>query len=301
MKKVGVLAVCAFITQVSFSQPVRDPSPPLIKILSWNIYMLPSLISAHNGPRAEAIGKYLAESDYDIIVFQEAFSPGARHKLGNALSGRYPYQAGPANQKLVSFKINSGIWILSRYPIRDIQSIKFRNKQGIDALSRKGALLVEVEIGGQLVQVVGTHLQNAGAVWLRHAQCVEVFERLLKPNEKPGTPQIICGDFNINKNESAGSYSFMLSTLNANDGDVAGDCQFTFDRQGNDLHVEHGDGQDLIDYILVRNNGAWFNCFDRKIHAVKTRWHPHHIDLSDHYSVEASLSFSSLSDALSSR
>ncbi len=75
MKKVFLFAVCVLVTQVCASQPVQERSPQKLKLLSWNIYMLPGVISNLNGRRAEAIGKWLAASDYDIVVFQEAFCP----------------------------------------------------------------------------------------------------------------------------------------------------------------------------------------------------------------------------------
>jgi endonuclease/exonuclease/phosphatase family metal-dependent hydrolase len=301
MKKVFLFATCVFVYQVCAGQPVQETSPQKLKLLSWNIYMLPGVITNLNGRRAEAIGKLLAASDYDIVVFQEAFCPLARMKLRRLLATRFPYQAGPANRKLFSVKTNSGLWIFSAYPILSHQSIIFKNRQGMDALSRKGALLVEIDVNGRRVQIAATHLQNSGNAWLRHAQCVEFYERLLKPTEKEGTPQIICGDFNISKNSSLASYHFMLTTLDASDGDLTGDNKFTYDRLRNDLHVEKGTGRDLIDYILVRENGAWIDHSIRQIKAIKNRWHIRHEDLSDHYALEAEIHFTNFPSVISAR
>jgi len=263
--------------------------------------MLPGGISNLNGRRAEAIGKWLATSDYDIIVFQEAFCPLARRKIRRLLETRFPYQAGPANRKLFSFKTNSGLWIFSTYPILSSQSIIFKNRHGWDALSRKGALMVEINVNGASAQIAATHLQNSGGAWLRHAQCVEFYERLLKPNKKDCTPQLLCGDFNINKNSSEDSYHFMLTTLDASDGDLTGDNKFTYDRLNNDLHVEKGTGKDLIDYILLRKNGAWIDSPQRQIKVIKNRWHAHHEDLSDHYAMEAEIHFTNFPAVITAR
>ena len=301
MKKVFLFAVCVLVTQVCASQPVQERSPQKLKLLSWNIYMLPGVISNLNGRRAEAIGKWLAASDYDIVVFQEAFCPLARRKIRRLLETRFPYQAGPANQKLFSFKTNSGLWIFSTHPILSSQSIIFKNRHGWDALSRKGALMVEINVNGASAQIAATHLQNSGGAWLRHAQCVEFYERLLKPNKKDCTPQLLCGDFNINKNSSEDSYHFMLTTLDASDGDLTGDNKFTYDRLNNDLHVEKGTGRDLIDYILLRKNGAWIDSPHRQIKVIKNRWHAHHEDLSDHYALEAEIHFTNFPAVITAR
>src|SRR5260221_257530 len=301
MKKVFLFAVCVLVTQVCASQPVQERSPQKLKLLSWNIYMLPGVISNLNGGGPEVMETWLAASAYDIVVFQEAFCPLARKKIRRLLETRFPYQAGPANQKLLSFKTNSGLWIFSTHPILSSQSIIFKNRHGWDALSRKGALMVEINVNGARVQIAATHLQNSGGAWLRHAQCVEFYERLLKPNKKDCTPQLLCGDFNINKKSSEESYHFMLTTLDASDGDLTGDNKFTYDRLNNDLHVEKGTGRDLIDYILLRKNGAWIDSPHRQIKVIKNRWHAHHEDLSDHYALEAEIHFTNFPAVITAR
>jgi endonuclease/exonuclease/phosphatase family metal-dependent hydrolase len=287
MKKVFLIAASVFFIQVSFSQPVSELPPQKIKLLSWNIYMIPGIIGNGNCRRGEAIGNILASSDYDVIVFQEAFCPWARKKIRQALSERFPYQAGPANRRFFSLKTNSGLWIWSRYPIVRSQSIVYHARHGIDALSRKGGLLVELNVSGQIIQVAATHLQNSGREQLRHLQCQEFFDLLLKPNEREGVPQIICGDFNIRQNSE--HYKFMLKTLEATDGALAGDKKFTYDRINNDLHVEKGSGQDLIDYVLLRNNRSDISAINRRIVTIQKQWTARHKDLSDHYSLQADI------------
>ncbi len=282
------------ISQVLQAQPEAE-GPPLkkIKILSWNIYMLPHLVATHSSKkeRAKGIGNLLKASDYDVIVFQEAFHPLARKKIFQLLSKNFPYQAGPANRKLFSLKTNSGIWVFSKHPIVSHQSIIYKNRSGVDALSRKGGLLVEIDAQGQHIQIAGTHLQNSGKVWLRHAQCVEFYERLLKPAMREGVPQIICGDFNIDRNTARESYQFMLQSLDAEDGSINSKNQFSYDRLNNDLQVEKGTRQDLIDYILFRQNGGQANCINT-IKVLKRKWRDNHEDLSDHYPLEAEVYFS---------
>ncbi len=292
----ALLVAFLFLTyQVATAQPVKE-NPPLkkIKILSWNIYMLPHLVASHSQKkeRAKAIGQALSTSDYDVVFFQEAFHPMARKKIFEELKKKFPFHAGPANKKWYSLKANSGLWVFSRYPIATSQSIVYKNRYGVDALSRKGALLVELDVEGQHIQVAGTHLQNCGPVWLRQAQCVEFYKRLLKPNSREGVPQIICGDFNIDRYTTQEDYRFMLQALDAKDSNFEA-SQYSYDRTNNDLHIEKGTNKDLIDYILFRNNGGLAIC-SNSVAPIKRKWCALHSDLSDHYSLQAEIDFSNV-------
>ncbi len=262
-----------------------------IKILSWNIYMLPGFLGTGKIPRAEAIGRLLASSDYDVIVFQEAFHSKARKTLSRLLSPAFPFQAGPANQKTLSLKINSGIWIFSKHPIDTSFAIVYKTRQGIDAFSRKGALLTEIRVDGQPIQVIGTHLQNAGGDWLRYSQCVELHNRLLLAHERLDVSQIVCGDFNINRHRSESGYQYMLEVLGAVDGVANGGNSFSYDRAVNDLTSEPGHQQDLIDYVLFRNSDHTATAGERRIRIFQHRWTKKHRDLSDHFAVEAEIPF----------
>lgn len=295
MTKALLVASYFLLHQVTAAQPEKE-SPPLkkIKILSWNIYMLPHLVATHSNKRerAKVIGDALLNSDYDVIFFQEAFHPVARNKILTKLQHEFPYHIGPANKKFFSLKANSGLWVFSKYPIVRSESIIYKNKFGVDALSRKGALLVEIEVQGQRIQVAGTHLQNCGPVWLRQVQCVEFYKRLLKPNSREGVPQIICGDFNIDRYSTYEDYQFMLQTLDAKDSNVEMH-KYSYDRLNNDLHIEKGSTKDLIDYILFRSNGGVAICSNQVV-PIKQKWSTKHSDLSDHYAIVSEVLFSNL-------
>jgi len=290
--KFQLILLISFISlKVGFCQSQTSSPPAKIKILSWNIYMLPGMVKKSGKvERAAAIGKILRGSDYDVIVFQEAFHGRARKKIYQQLRDRFPYQTGPANQQLISCKTNSGIWIFSKHPIVASRSIIFKNRSGIDAFSRKGGLIAEVLIDQTLVQVAGTHLQNSGQPWIRQSQCVEFYNRLLKPMQKEGVPQILCGDFNINR-EKEEEYHFMLQTLRATDGELCSEIKHTYDRQHNDLHVEAGQQKDLIDYILIRDSENLVAGSSRQIKVMRENWHRQHADLSDHFALEVEIQF----------
>ncbi len=295
MLKTFLVVLLFLVHQASSAQP-DSLTPPLkkIKILSWNIYMLPYLVASHSGKkeRAEAIGQTLASSDFDVIFFQEAFHATARKKILHQLQDKFPFHSGPANKKWWSLKTNSGLLVFSRYPIVYSKAIVYKNRYGVDALSRKGALLVELEVQGQRIQVAGTHLQNSGPPRWRQAQCEEFYQHLLKPNAQEGVPQLICGDFNINRLAALEDYYFMLQALDAKDSNQESN-EYSYDRAANDLHIEKGSGKDLIDYVLFRSNGGVAFCTNR-VTALRKQWCAHHADLSDHYALQAEIVFSNM-------
>jgi len=300
MKITLIFFIGIFSLNLGFSQPKAHLPPEKIKILSWNIYMLPAVVNIKGKvKRAQAIGKILKNSDYDVIIFQEAFHRGARKKILSQLKQEFPYQAGPANRKLISYKTNSGLWIFSKHPIVSTKSIIFKNRSGVDAFSRKGGLIAEIMINNSLVQVAGTHLQNSGHASVRLGQCGEFYNRLLVPFYKEGVPQIICGDFNINK-ERHEEYNFMLQTLHATDGELNGEVRYSYDRLHNDLKVEPGQSKDLIDYILIGYQPNQLASVSRQIKIIRQNWDDAHHDLSDHYALEADIKFSNLMGLTSS-
>ena len=107
-----------------------------LKILSWNIYMLPYIsLFNNNDQRAKKIAEKLNNSDYQIIVFQEAFSSKCRYILAKQLSENFPYQYGPANKNILPFRTNSGLWIVSKIPLNKLDEFQFSICKGFDARS----------------------------------------------------------------------------------------------------------------------------------------------------------------------
>ncbi len=254
--------------------------------------MLPGFLGTGKMDRSDAIGNLLSSGEYDVLVFQEAFYAPARNKIRKQLRNAYPFEAGPANAKGFSFRTNSGLWICSKYPIVKQEEIVFETRYGIDAMSRKGGLLVELDVQGYHIQVVATHLQNAGKSVLKHDQCEELYTKLLQQCQRPGIPQIVCGDFNVDRHSASDAYSQMLVTLNATDAAIAGES-FSYDRQTNDLRVEPGNARELIDYIFVRDNASALKRLHYAVRIFSHPWHRKHNHLSDHYAIETELEIGS--------
>jgi endonuclease/exonuclease/phosphatase family metal-dependent hydrolase len=262
-----------------------------LKILSWNIYMLPYLSLFNNSDeRAKLIAEKLQSSDYQIIVFQEAFSIKCRGILSKALAKTYPFQYGPVNKNRTPFRTSSGLWVVSKIPLEKLGEIQFKASRGFDAVARKGAALFEGRFHGARFQLLATHLQAENEDNLRSEQCTEIREKLLNTFYSKDVPQILCGDFNIDRSDSK-HYTQMLQTLDAANGELSGSVQVTYDEQDNNLAFRKNGQKRIIDYVLVRNENR-LHRMERKVQTFLTRTKGRVTNLSDHYAMEVSLAFS---------
>jgi endonuclease/exonuclease/phosphatase family metal-dependent hydrolase len=262
---------------------------PDLKILTWNIYMLPHCSWFHdNCRRARFIAGKLKYSEYDIILFEEAFDRRPRNILKEELESSFPYIYGPANYSFISVRANSGLWILSKIPLQRLEEIEFEYRYGIDAMSRKGAVLFQGLWNGQVFQLACTHLQADSPDLVRRKQCDEVAD-LLKKYSMEFIPQITCGDFNIEYDDQE-NYKSMLTSLDSENGSLSGELQSSFDEIDNELARKINGKSRLIDYILVRNANL-FKSITRKVKVFKGIQNNKVFSLSDHYGIEAIIDF----------
>ena len=288
---VSVLCLTAFgwsNNENSSSQKTSD-----LKILSWNIYMLPALVPMPGRmERANAIGDTLPKSDYDIIVFQEAFHKKALDVLRKKLAASFPYMYGPFNEPKRIDRINSGVWIVSKIPLKLLNTVQFPPGRGTDFFSQKGAALLEGTLpNGKTFQILGTHMQSEFYPEIRKQQFDMMYRELLSVNKKEGVPQIICGDMNTEtliKEE----YCNMLECLDAENGQLEGVQKETYDGSKNELITgswkKH---RTTFDYILLRHNGAKILRSERKVSVLKKHLRHGKKDLSDHYGVVCEVKF----------
>jgi endonuclease/exonuclease/phosphatase family metal-dependent hydrolase len=221
-------------------------------------------------------------------LFEEAFDRRPRNILKEHLKSIYPYIYGPANFSFLSVRANSGLWILSKIPLKRLEEIEFKSRYGIDAMSRKGAVLFQGFWNGQEFQLACTHLQADSPDLIRRKQCKEV-AGLLKKYSMEFVPQITCGDFNIEYDDQE-NYKLMLSSLDSENGSLSGEFQSSYDEIDNELaRKTHGKSR-LIDYILVRNINL-FKSITRKVRIFDGVQNNKTFSLSDHYGIEAIIDF----------
>lgn len=285
--------------------PDRIVAQDSLRLLTWNIQMLPSLVKRNGkAKRAKAIVEQLQKQSYDVVVFEELFKKRSRRIITKGLSNNFRYHTAVLNKKSIALKTNGGVMIFSKHPIDSVHQIRYKERTGFDRLSRKGALLAELNFNGKSVQVIGTHLQAFGPADIMHSQYQQLHDELLKPHTKAGVPQFICGDFNTIKNiasilpagvtqdqvDRLPRFQYLLKTLDAFDGNLEGSQQFTMDRPFNDLCKTRKDFRLLLDYVLIRNLSELQLTVSRRVKIMRQAWHKQHQDLSDHFGVEAIIS-----------
>jgi sphingomyelin phosphodiesterase len=292
MAKRIILFICiiALVSNLSAQETVTSYSDEELKVLSWNIYMLPPFAYMTNKrARGKAIGDYLNTSDYDIAILQEAFKHGARRMIKRRTKASFPYRKGPANIRYVTiFRTNSGIWMLSKYPIEKLGVTKFKQKAGFDnKMARKGALMVEMEKNGKKYHFVGTHLNAGGPIEVRRSQVVQIKE-LVEKHEMENVPVIIAGDFNINIKSD--TYPFILETLGVEDGVLTGERQCTTSGD-NDYNRDNPNKCEVIDYIFYKGNGVDYEFIERSLPVIEYPFKEGRKSLADHEPVEMYIKF----------
>ena len=261
-----------------------------LDILTWNLYMRPRMVF-HNGQikRAHAIVDELKDQNYDVVVLQETFDNKARNIIWNGLKEKFPYQSGSPRKKYF-YRLRTGVFIISKLPLTNIDNIFFSTCGGSDCFAVKGAVLVNAVKNNHKFQIIGTHLQAADGKKMtgqkiRQIQYEEIKNQLMLPHAEAGVPQFFVGDMNTAK-EDKKDYETLLSTMEVEDGNITGEEQYSDGGSRNDFRDAESHPH-LIDYIFCRKNGGKVNFAQRTVKIFEHKWSKKHKALSDHFAVLA--------------
>ena len=169
-----------------------------VKILTYNTFLRDQApgLGMQNGERARLIANLIARSDYDVVVFQEAFDDGPRNEIIQILrnQGNFQYRTwvvgfsdefdlfsnsvGSTIATIVALpftlgigigtgnlpKSDGGIFIMSRWPIVYQGQIVYRDavKMWEDERAKKGVSWALINKQGLYFNVFGTHTQAGG-------------------------------------------------------------------------------------------------------------------------------------------
>lgn len=164
-----------------------------LKILLWNVWLLPSLLTdGKSKERAGMISNLL--NDFDIVVLNEAFTN--KNTLLKDVIHQHVIRTPRTFYKL----LDSGLMILSKYPVEEIHFLPFSSLETWDQFSSKGILKLTVNVGNNMkIDVYGTHLQ-AGSEELHHKarldQVNEVYHFIKNHSQFNIHPIVFCGDLN---------------------------------------------------------------------------------------------------------
>ncbi len=214
---------------------------PGLSVMTYNIEGLPWPVRlgreaafAKIGARLEAL-RLLGEQPH-IVVLQEAFTDQAK-RIGVESGYRYIVdgpdrsfagapvvtEADRAFQRDASFfsgersgkVVDSGLQILSDYPILSVRRMAFPTCAGFDCLANKGAVLAMIAVPGigEPIAVVDVHLNSRRASHVgddrslyAYRRQIDALDQFLAANVKQGTPVIIAGDFNVGQRPARQAY-----------------------------------------------------------------------------------------------
>jgi phospholipase C len=160
----------------------------------------------------------------DILVFQEVFTDYAYELVINKLADSYPYHTEVGAQdcgsddwasvagdcQLNTWKGNSGVLILSRWPILAKHAYVYnavRVSGTFDFLAQKGVVYAKIALDepglNQFIHILGTHLQaDSESHDIRMSQLAEMHNWFNSFDVPKSEAVILAGDFNVSSRDS---------------------------------------------------------------------------------------------------
>jgi endonuclease/exonuclease/phosphatase family metal-dependent hydrolase len=183
------------------------------RILTYNMFLRPIVknnISDYKYERLEEFATVL--DDFDIICNQEVFSGFNSFKptlLTLAKKTGFLDYITASNPGFFSkFAIDSGLVILSRFPILERGEYAYTKFTGDCAAAKKGILYAKIGLRGHYLHLFNTHLQaNYYPSFSQYEQCINNrmhqlqeltdFVKEKTENIDPNDKILVVGDFNI--------------------------------------------------------------------------------------------------------
>lgn len=244
-----------------------------LKVINWNLYLLPKIAKGTSqDQRVDLIAEYLlnSEEDFDVITLQEVFTSYGFETLTEKLKAKYPYHTGKPARKWYK-PVNSGLLILSKYPIREQSFYMYSSMAHADKFSSKGVLAITIEIEeNSFAHIATTHLQAQNGEkyeQIRKRQYKYIDEKVIRNFKLKDIPLILTGDFNIdmhNENEYLPFMQYMgfsKSIFNSEE-------QFSVNSETNNLVEVSGDYkvvQEVLDYTFLFSVESLSKIIDNRI------------------------------------
>lgn len=204
-----------------YNSDINSENKSELRVLTLNACLLPHYIFQSNGDdnreqRAMLIHQMVQK--YDIVLLQETFGTFWCNSWRNI------FKNVPNMTSLLTIKrhgfVDSGLIILSKYPVIDRLFIPFKKKPLSNKIIDRGFLYCCLKVGDKKVHVINTHLSaNEGHIGdkppssYREAQINQIMEFKNKL-DKENDVWIIGGDFNddnIAKRTFDETYSISMS------------------------------------------------------------------------------------------
>jgi endonuclease/exonuclease/phosphatase family metal-dependent hydrolase len=165
-----------------------------LRVLLWNVWLLPPPLSDRIvRARARKISPLL--NGYDLVILNEAFT--FKQTLLSQID--YPHTILLKRKSLFDI-FDSGVMILSKWPVVQTEMEHYRTRERWDRLASKGVIFVRVQLpGGRQVDVYGTHMQAGYSIaeqQSRDAQTRQLVAFILRHSGEERRV-VLAGDLNM--------------------------------------------------------------------------------------------------------
>tara|TARA_Y100001933_G_C18957737_1_gene546738 strand:+ start:530 stop:1396 length:867 start_codon:yes stop_codon:yes gene_type:complete len=279
-KKIIILGFICFLFSPHFLCQTDS-----LKILSWNVFLRPSIMKDSQMERVDSVAKFLNKSNADILVLQELFHRRARIRISKLLKKKYPYKTskGP-----VSFwGVSSGVMIYSKMPMLQKKRISFNIGKGSDKMAKKGAVKTTYKLKNKQIHVIGTHMQAGNKKEhkkIRRKQLKQI--KKLVSNIDTSDLIIYAGDFNIKYKSK--SFNYASSILNSQVSYPTGKIDKTANFSDQDYFPSRGKPS-WIDFIFIEKKKV--KNIKTKIFEPRAWFKKKNCRISDHNPVVSTIKF----------
>lgn len=181
-----------------------------ISMITYNIQAFPEYMGAFldlNKPlkRMLWLGQQKFMRNADVIVFEEAWDNGMRASLKQSFHDTFPYFIDPVPENTHTRPLNSGLLVLSKYPIVSQYFVNYQDHQSLvdsDNFSNKGALYFKINKDGRYYNFIATHTQaqdDTAALAVRQQEFTLIKKLIINNPKLPitkGEPLNLIGDLN---------------------------------------------------------------------------------------------------------
>jgi endonuclease/exonuclease/phosphatase family metal-dependent hydrolase len=213
--------------------------------------------------RRDVIIQNLLKVDVECVGLSEVWANKSKNLIISGVASKFPYSAWDNNSNRL--EIGSGLLLLSKYPLQNIEFHRYSDLVGPDHLSQKGFLSAEMEHPTTPIQIIVTHTQADNDQAAIHAR-KENITQLVNGLQAVGgnLPMALLGDLNIAGEDEAGKptdeYQELIKALSQCGLD---DC---FRRYAPDPKRNPG-----VTYDAVNNKLIWRFAPDDRVQKIQQR------------------------------
>ena len=165
-----------------------NPEQRVESVITWNLQGL--FLFMYERKRRNILYE-IGLLTHDVICLQEVFEDYLKEDIIHHMKQTHPYYLMGNTHKKYIVGDDSGLLVLSKYPIQFVKEIVLDKGVLPDSLANKSILYFKV---GNL-NMVNTHLQSSN---MSQSESIAGSQIELLVNEAPFTQFLICGDLNTN-------------------------------------------------------------------------------------------------------